>query len=109
MTEAEYRERHREMWGKIVETYKEGDLKDLLDLKMEILSDMGYEEVWGYCFACQWVEDKGLSCNKCPISGKCGVCLQDNKNKLDELYHAIENGDQAEAVRLAEIIRDAWE
>lgn len=69
---------------------------------------MGYYDISNDCFACQWVLEDGLECSQCPISSKCGACYLSN-SCFEMLKETIRYHNQYEAVRLAEIIRDAWE
>lgn len=104
MTEKEYKEKHREMWGRIVEEYKNGNLEDICTLKMKILREMGYDSIRHDCFACEFSEG---NCDKCPIVKKCGYCENSLSvwNKL-LFFSRIKDGEMA--VRRAKTIRDAW-
>lgn len=106
MTEKEYREKHREMWGKIIKEYKKGNLEDICVLKMKILKEMGYHgKLIHGCFTCDYCRD---ICNRCPILYTAGHCVKGYSVwKLLQFY--LRNKDQAQVVRLAEKMRDAWE
>lgn len=104
MTEKEYIEKHREKWNRIIEEYSNGNLLPLYELEPDILESMGENPVH-YSFACEYA---GEECEFCPIVKKCGVCRY-RGSIHDKLYKAVMYEDKTEAVRLATIIRDAWE
>ena len=104
MTDEWYKEKHREKWRRIIEEFKNGNLKPLYELEPDVLDSMRENPIH-YSFACEFSAEQ---CDFCPIVNKCGVCRYKGSIQ-DRLYKAIDDGNQAEAIRFAKIIKDAWE
>ena len=112
------RGKHREMWQYII---------DNIDILLEnrdhfrftfiiveqmkrkwVIDHVPYGEFVGlennYCFACKECNGR---CKKCPIADKAGICSEEDST-YKHFLGAIKNGNKDEAIKYAEVIRDAW-
>ena len=112
------RGKHRGMWQYIVDNIDallgDKDTAVYTHIVVEqmkrkwVIEHVSYDEFVGldlnYCFACAECNAK---CNNCPIANKAGLCIKDD-SAYKKFLSAIKNGDKEEAIKYAEVIRDAW-
>lgn len=95
---------HRLLWQAIIDYIAEGgDLSlGLTNIKKEMLRKNKLPTPWrNYCYACL------THCDKCPISKNAGICYK-RSGSFDLLCNAVRKGDREEAIKYAEVIREAW-
>ena len=113
-----YREKHKEMWSKIITRYEdccddeEDPLPDIEELKRSIVQDMGCEKevrMAHNCFMCAYIiHTLKMNCLICPLAVEFGSCYLDG-SLFHQLEDSIENQDKESVVRIAKQIREAWD
>lgn len=108
----EMRGKHRDMWQFIIDKVDDilidffTDPEDILiEYKRVYIchADPGADIKFN-CYACEKCNGR---CKKCPIADKAGICSEEDST-YKHFLGAIKNGNKDEAIKYAEVIRDAW-